>query len=107
MLRPPKGTDPEIEALKRRYRAAMDAVFGGIEMNMTQDKTEGAPKKLRFGVVSALVSVNALARLLKEKGILGHKEHLEALAQAAEDEQASYERLLTARFGRDVKLQGK
>lgn len=103
-IRPPRDTDPEIEQLKRRYRAAMDAVFGGIEMNLTQDKTEGAPKKLRFGVVSALVSVNALARLLKEKGLIGHKEHLEALAAGAEEEQASYERLLTARFGRDVKL---
>ena len=104
MARTFQDTDPEVEALKRRYRSAMDGVAAAVEMNMARDKTEAAPKRLRFGVVSALVSVNALVRLLKDKGIIGHKEHLEALAEAAEEEKASYERLLTARYGRDVKL---
>lgn len=103
-LAPSSKPDPEIEKLKARYRAAMDAVGRGVELNLDRDKTEGAPKRLRFGVISALVSVNAMLRVLKDKCLIGEIEHLEALAEAAEEERASYERLLSVRYGREVKL---
>lgn len=88
---------------QERYVAAMHAMQSGIATDMETDPSgsKGAttPKQLRVGVNSALVNDAALATLLIAKGIITRDEYVEAVADAAEAEQARYEQLLSDRFG--------
>jgi hypothetical protein len=88
---------------QERYAAAMHAMQSGIAADMESDPSgsRGAatPKQLRVGVNSALVNDAALATLLIAKGIITQAEYMDALADAAEAEQARYEQLLSDRFG--------
>lgn len=94
---------------QQRYVRAAHAMQSGVKADMETDpnrNSQGAttPKHLRVGLNNALADQGALARLLIAKGIFTEDEYLEAVADAAEREQARYEELLTERFGKPVTL---
>lgn len=94
---------------QERYMAAMHAMQSGVATDMKTDpnaRSQGAttPKHLRVGLNGALADQGALVRLLVGKGIITEAEYFEAVADAAEAEQARYEQLLSERFGKPVTL---
>jgi hypothetical protein len=94
---------------QQRYVKAMHAMQSGVKTDMATDpnqNSQGAttPKHLRVGLNGALADQGALAKLLIAKGIFTEAEYLDAIADAAEAEQARYEQLLSDRFGKPVTL---
>lgn len=87
-----------------RYLNAMHAVQSGIAMQMATDPKVGDPKDLRVGVTSAHVTDLGLAQLLMAKGVFTPAEYIEAVAVAAEKEQANMEAELTKKYGRPISL---
>lgn len=71
-----------------RYSAAMHAVQTGIALLIARGGELANPKHLRVGINSAMVTHSAIATLLIEKGVFTEDEYLDALAAAAEREQA-------------------
>lgn len=71
-----------------RYEAAMHAVQTGIALLIERGDTLATPKHLRVGINSAMVTDSAIATLLIEKGVFTEAEYRDALAAAAEREQA-------------------
>jgi len=97
--------DIEIEKLRSQYASAMHAVQSGVKMLMSLGvSAETDLKHLRVGINSALLDSATVVRLLIAKGIITEREHLEALVTAAEEERQSYEKQLTERLGKPVKL---
>jgi hypothetical protein len=93
------------QELRERYASAMHAVQSGVATEIELGISSGtSPKHLRVGINSAMVDTGALATLLVKKGVITEEEHLEALAESAEREKASYEERLTERLGRPVTL---
>lgn len=97
-----------------RYAKALHAVQSGvatlIELERGPDLDppavhgEASPKHLRVGVNSALIGNGAIAELLINKGIFTQAELESKLADFAEREQASYEKLLSAKLGSKISL---
>lgn len=83
-----------------RYHAAAHAMQSGVRLRMSSegvpdDSTfwpgETSPKHLRVGVNSAMSDMGGLSRLLIAKGVITEEEYLKAIADAMEEEVASYE----------------
>jgi hypothetical protein len=87
------------QADQQRYLAAMHAVQSGVALKMNWDPDETAPKQLRVGMNSALVSNGALIKLLIDKGVCTVDEFQAVLADYAEQEQASYEAEIAEHYG--------
>lgn len=99
-------TDAEkIAEARARYHKALHAMQSGVnaemQLGIAKDTT---PKHLRVGVNSAMIESAALALLLIEKGVITELEYFRALAKAAEREQASYEKSLSAATGKRITL---
>ncbi len=94
----------KVEEYKARYLAAMHAMQSGVALLMQSDAAETSPKHLRVGVNSSLLNAGALAAALIKKGVLTEEEYFRELAEAAEREQSSYERKLSAKAGVKVTL---
>lgn len=90
-----------------RYMAAAHAVQSGVAAEIGLDGVEtgaASPKHLRVGVDTAKVESAALAGLLIAKGVITQEDYAEALAAGMEAEQERYERHLSKRLGKTVKL---
>lgn len=95
----------------QRLEVAQHAMQSGVAMELRLDQRDKggdwhdhSHKHLRVGVNSALCEVAVCARLLIAKGIITQEEYAEALAQQMEDEKATYEKMLKARTGSEIKL---
>lgn len=77
-----------LDDLRARYRAALHAMQSGVAFK--KDKKDQEPKHLRVGVNSAHISVDALSRLLIDKGLFNEIELQTALCEAAEREVELY-----------------
>jgi hypothetical protein len=87
-----------------RYRAAMHAMQTGVAMDHGSGSDDGSPKHLRVGVNSILIETSVLTNLLVGKGVFTGEEFAEALAVAAEEEKARYEKRLEEKLGYPVHL---
>lgn len=87
-----------------RYQRAAHAVQTGVAYDLERDPSSGTPKHLRTGVNLAMAEHAGLAQLLVRKGIITDQEYAAAMVQAAEDEAARYEALLTERYGVKITL---
>ena len=104
-----QGPAPEDEwvmrpDLQQRYAAAMHAMQTGVAMMLQYNPHSTAPKHLRVGVNSALVSHAALVKLLYRKGLFTRDEYDTALVEQVEAEAASYAAEVSATLGGSVKL---
>ena len=95
-----------IDAADIRYLRAMHAMQSGVAAELANGEAQAGatPKHLRVGINSAMINDCAIAKLLIAKGIFSKVEYHEAIANAAEKEQARYEAILSERLGKDVKL---
>lgn len=93
-----------VEQAEARYTAASHAMQSGVAQSMEIDPASTTPKHLRVGVNSAHVSDSALVELLIDKGIFTREEFYTALADAMENEVASYEGELSMHYGTQVRL---
>lgn len=91
-------------AAHERYTDALHAMQSGIAYLMNHNQAMTAPKHLRVGINSGMVSDAALVKLLVAKGLITHVEIMEALAAEAELEKARYEIELHSHLGRSVTL---
>lgn len=91
-----------IDDLKRRFDKAMHAMQSGVAYS--KDKYDQEPKHLRVGVNNALRLISSVSNLLVAKGLITEDELWRAIAEGAEAEARGYEDLLTAQYGREVKL---
>jgi hypothetical protein len=89
---------------RSRYERAMHGVQSGVAAKMAYDDKDTSPKHLRTGVNSAMVQHSGLVLLLMRKGVIGEGEYWAAMADAAEQERALYERWLSERTGASVHL---
>jgi hypothetical protein len=71
---------------------------------MNYDAVDTYPKHLRVGVNSALVSLDALTKLLVDKGVFTLDEYEKYLADAMENEVKSYAKALSRILGGKVDL---
>ena len=81
----------EVEKHEDRYAKACHAIQSGVAFEHGRGSEDGSPKHLRVGVNLRAVDHAALVRLLLAKGIISELEYVEALADAAEEEQKRYE----------------
>ena len=89
-----KGFSPLEKEHWERYVAAMHGVQSAVTFDIAQkgEKDAGAtPKHLRVGINSSLLTVNAIAVLLIDKGLITREEYLRAVADEAEAEVARHE----------------
>lgn len=87
-----------------RYIAAAHAMQSGVKFDQEYGSSDGTSKHLRTGINSAMVNDAAIARLLIEKGLFTEEEYMKAVADEMEKEVARYERILSDKLGRDIKL---
>jgi hypothetical protein len=92
------------EEAANRYHKAAHAVQAGVAMKMNYDSRDTEPKHLRMGVNARAVDQGALVTLLISKGLFTDLEYTEALADAMEKEQASYELELSEHIGTKITL---
>lgn len=94
----------------KRLEVAQHAMQAGVAMELALDQRDDpgwhdrSHKHLRVGVNSALCEVAVFARLLIDKGIITREEYAEALQRQMEAEKATYEAMLTARTGSEIRL---
>jgi len=91
--------DEKLLELQARYQRAAHAMQTGVAHEMNREPGPTAPKHLRVGVNSALVSHGALVRLLLQKGLITEVEYMEACCEGMEDEVRAYEERLHRLFG--------
>jgi hypothetical protein len=76
-----------------RYLKAIHGVQSAIAYEIGAGlSTDTTPKHLRVGVNSAMVNDKALTVLLMKKGLFTQEEYVAAVADAAEDELAMFEK---------------
>jgi hypothetical protein len=85
----------------KRYIAAAHRIQTAIAVLMSRDPDYNAtePKHLRTGLDLSKSDMGALACLLIAKGVFSEAEYIEAITAAAEDEAASFERLVQSVLG--------
>jgi hypothetical protein len=88
-----------VEEAQQRYLEAAHAMQSGVAMKMNYAPEETGPKHLRVGVNSALVTTQAFAKLLCDKGILTLAEYFSTLADCMEEERDLYAREIRDHFG--------
>ena len=93
-----------LDEKKTRYQELLHAMQSGVAFWMEYDPVEVAPKHLRVGINSALVSASATALALFRKGVLTEDEYFDALIELTEADVASYAEKVSARCGRSVSL---
>ena len=86
------------------YEYLLRAIQTGVATEHELGSTDGRPKHLRMGVMSALTSGGALVRLLVSKGVFTEAEHGSFLIEILREELAIYEARLTEKLGSPVKL---
>jgi hypothetical protein len=89
---------------RERYRAALHAMQSGIAMLTHYAPKLTEPKHMRVGIDSALLTSEALVKLLIAKGMLTEAEYVKALADAHEAEVCRTEAELEKLLGTKVKL---
>lgn len=77
-------------ALRDKYLVLSHSMQAGVAVMMGVDPQETAPKHLRVGINSAMVSDAALVGLLIAKGLLTYEEYYQSLVDAMEREVQSY-----------------
>lgn len=92
-----------LQEASERYQKAAHAMQTGVAMMMNYDDSH-TPKHLRTGINSALVTSQATARLMIEKGIITELEYYIAMADAMEEEVAHYVQEIESHVGAEVKL---
>jgi hypothetical protein len=99
-----------LRQLRARYESAANAVQSGVRVLIEHAATRGErfarvePKHLRVGIDLSKAEQGGLARLLIAKGVFTQEEYFSAMAEAAEEEAARYEREVSALLGRPVGL---
>lgn len=91
------------DELAAEYEELVHAMQSGVAYSMEHDNSH-TPKHLRVGVNSAMVSNQALVKLLVDKGLITLVEYYEALRDAMKAEVELYEQELTAKWGTKVTL---
>lgn len=74
------------EQFVQLYNAAMHKIQSIIAFRITRGDTLASPKHLRVGVDSALVSNEALVRLLAKKGLITRDEYMDSLLECTVEE---------------------
>lgn len=84
-----------------RYSAALHRVQTAIAVLMGSDPSYKAttPKHMRVGIDMSKSDQAGLAQLLIDKGVFTAEEYVEALAQSAEREADSFERVVQSVTG--------
>lgn len=90
--------------MKRSYEDLLHAMQSGVAMELTYENKSVDPKHLRVGINSALVDNAAIARLLIQKGIITEEEYVESVRLEMEREVERYEKQLSDRYGKEIKL---
>tara|TARA_R110002020_G_scaffold89135_9_gene218206 strand:- start:1911 stop:2207 length:297 start_codon:yes stop_codon:yes gene_type:complete len=85
---------------KERYERAAHRVQTAIWAFPEHENR--TPKHLRIGLDMSKSDMGGLARLLIAKGVFTELEYMDAMADGAEGEAASYENELAARFGINI-----
>lgn len=110
---PDKLCDPcmekALEEAGRRYGVAAHAMQSGVKYDLETETAEDdtnsfSAKHTRVGINSAMVETATLTQLLLDRGVFTQLDFLEMLATKMEEEKASYERKLTAKFKTKVSL---
>lgn len=92
------------EAKANRYQALAHAMQSGVATDQERGSKDGTPKHLRVGINSALVETSALGGLLVSKGIITADEYQDAILEMMAAEVDRYEKLLSERYGIEIKL---
>lgn len=85
-----------------KYQSLAHALQSGIEYN--RDQTEKDPKHLRVGINVAHSDHAALVNLLIAKGLFTQDDYFDYLIEQLEKEVQSYEEMLSAQYGANIKL---
>lgn len=96
-----------VRGLVERYLAATKAMLEGVGLRMSgaeRGARETAPKHLRASINLARSDQSALVKLLIDKGVIGDEECQRAMTEAMEAEVERYEKTLSERIGRPIKL---
>jgi hypothetical protein len=93
-----------IAELNAKYQALMHALQSGVAFDQASGSDDGAPKHLRVGVNSALISNGALISILVKKGILTEEEYMEELVVYTQRDVDYMKMTLKERYGVDVDL---
>ena len=91
---------PDGRRAKERYERAAHRVQTAIWAFPEHENR--TPKHLRIGLDMSKSDMGGLARLLIAKGVFSELEYMDAMADGAEREAASYENELAARFGINI-----
>jgi hypothetical protein len=89
---------------KLKYHEALKAMQAAIGMDVETGTKSASPKHLRVGINSAMIDTGAIARLLIKKGVFTEQEFDESLEVLANEEVASYEKLLSEKLAAKVTL---
>jgi hypothetical protein len=99
--------NPQPEPLSEaaiRYQAAGHAIQSGVLFDQQTGSDSSSPKHLRTGIDLRAADQAGLANLLIAKGVFTRQEYVEAMADAAEDEQKRYEEYLSKKVGKVITL---
>ena len=106
------GEKQYLDRLKDEYVALLHAMQTGVKFTMQLDqelrvdpeKQSTSPKHLRTGVNSSLIHASAVADILIEKKIITEEEFYKKLVEIAREEVAHYEKDLSERTGKSIRL---
>lgn len=98
------------EMFRQEEAELLHAIQSGVAQEIDLDRREGrkegssSPKHLRVGINSALCSHAGLVKVLFDKGIITEEEYQQSVLDLLRREKASYETMLSARFGTKIEL---
>lgn len=90
--------------LYKQYLAACHAMQTGVATLMALDPAETSPKHLRVGVNCAMASVDALANLLIDAGLVTREEWAERLTAEINAKMESYREQIARRVPPGTKI---
>jgi len=94
----------KIDELKNQYLQLAHAMQSGVAAMMDVDDNATRAKHLRVGVNSAMVETSTIATLLVKKGVITEEEWFEGLIEMMRKEVLMYEKRLSEKFGKVIKL---
>jgi len=96
-----KKTDQQ---LKDKLEELQHAMQSGVAMEATFDHSPTTGKSLRVGINAEMVFHGALVALLVKKGVITDREYLEAMVDGMAQEVEQYEKRISNRMGKEIKL---
>jgi len=100
MEKPPTMTEEQMA----EYLHLAHAVQTGVAYEQQIDPTDGTPKHLRVGINLLRSDQAAIAELLMEKGVFTREEYYESILKWMRKEVETYEKSLSAHYGKTIKL---